>query len=71
MKPTLTNKAVHETTIKMREAGFSVRTWAESHNLPAQTVRNLLAGQYRQRNSLVCNTIRAALVKDGFLKVSL
>ena len=71
MKAMFNNTAVHATVKKMREKGHNVRTWSQARGFRAQTVRNLLAGQYKHRQSETCRKIRAALVEDGFVEVSL
>lgn len=62
---------IHKITMKMREHGESVRSWSERHGLKHQTVRNLIAGQYRNRRSPVCEEIRAKLLADGYLETEI
>jgi lambda repressor-like predicted transcriptional regulator len=71
MKALITCPAIHEPVQRMHAAGHSVRSWSEQHGLRVQTVRNLLAGQYKHRQSDVCRRIRAALVADGMMDTSL
>lgn len=66
-KRNLTNRPTNEITCRMRAAGFSVRLWAEHHGFRQQTVRNLLGGAYKNRQSTICNQIREQLKKDGFM----
>ena len=71
MKARFNNAAAHPVVKLMREKEHNVRTWAQARGFRAQTVRNLLAGQYKHRQSETCRKIRAALVEDGFVEVSL
>ena len=67
MKAMFNNTPIHEPVKRMRLKGHNIRTWAAEHGFRPQTVQNLLGGQYKNRNSVVCMKIRAALVADGLL----
>lgn len=53
-------------TIKLRDAGFTVRTWSLDHGFRQQTVRNFIINPEKDTQPGIQQRIKDALIKEGF-----
>jgi gp16 family phage-associated protein len=71
MKPRFTKPPVQEVSTRMLQQGHTIRSWSAKNGFSYSTVRNLLNGQYRHRNTKVCMDIRAALIRDNLVELTI